>query len=587
MKVRLAKTAGFCMGVRKAMERVLLAANNSKEKVYTYGSLIHNPQVLELLKKRGIKTIEKLDGISSGTVVIRAHGIPHKERVAIRSSGLNIIDATCPRVGRVQGIVKGYTRKGYTPIIVGDKDHPEVIGLLGFSEGKGWVIDNPNAISTLPYLQKVVVVAQTTQNEDLFNRVVEKACRRFPECKVFNTICPSTLDRQAEVTELARSVEGMIIVGGKNSGNTQRLVRLAKSSGVKTFHVETEAELDRKTLSRLKSVGLTAGASTPNWVIKRVLRELEGLESTYEDKWRNFAYRSLQFLLRSNLYVALGAGALSFMSCLLQSIKPRPSYLLIAFLYTYAMHGLNHITDKDAEQLNDPARAGFYEKYRNYLIFSGIVAVSAALFVAIVFLGMLPFAFLVSITALGLLYNIPVVPWGQFKISQFRKLKDIPGSKTLSVAIGWGAVTSLIPAMDVGKIFFTSTLYAFLFVAILVYIRSGLFDISDIQGDQMVGKETIPIIMGEKKTLYLLKVLCGLLAMLLLLIPKAINPFLRYILLVPVAYMAMCLIAYQRRWILSGSIFEAVVETNFLLTGLAALVWYILFYELKFTIYFI
>lgn len=562
------------MGVRRAMETVLLAANDRREKIYTYGPLIHNPQVLALLKKRGIETIEKLDGISSGTIVIRAHGISPEGRALIRSSGLKIIDATCPRVGKVQSIVKRYTHRGYTPIIVGDKEHPEVSGLLGFTEGKGLVIDHPTQVSTLPPLEKVVVVAQTTQNQELFSEIVEKARQRFSDCKVFNTICYSTRNRQAEVSELAKSVEGMVVVGGKNSANTKRLADIAEASGAKTFHVETEAELDQDALSGLKSLGVTAGASTPNWVIKRVLRELEGLESKYEPKWRYVGYHFFQFLLRSNLYVALGAAALGYVSCLLQSIEPRSAYLLIAFLYTYAMHGLNHITDKDAEQLNDPARAGFYERHQSYVIFSGTIAVAAALFVALRLLGALPFAFLVSISALGLLYSIPIMPWIQFKTIQFKKLKEIPGSKTLFVAIAWGAVTSVVPAMDVNRIFSATTLYAFLFVTILVYIRSGLFDILDIQGDQMVGKETIPIIIGEKNTLYLLEALCGILAIASLLAPKArIASSLSYIVFIPIAYLVTCLIVYQRRWMLPGGKFEAIVETSFILAGLAAYLW--------------
>lgn len=577
MNVKVAKSAGFCMGVRKAMKTVLLAAGNRKETIYTYGALIHNPQVLRLLEKRGIKAIERLDGISSGTIVIRAHGIAPKERAIIKSSGLNIIDATCPRVARVQGIIKSYTHKGYIPIIVGEKDHPEVIGLLGFSEGKGWVIDHPDLILSIPYAEKVVIVAQTTQNEDLFMRVAEKAREKFPECKVFNTICDSTRHRQTEVTRLAKSVEGMIVVGGKNSGNTRRLTGIAQASGVKTFHVETEDELDKETLSQLKSIGVTAGASTPNWMIKRVLRELEGLRGTHESRWLHLTFRLIQFLLRSNVYVALGAGVLSLVSCLLQSITPRPSYFLIAFLYTYAMHSLNHITDKDAEQLNDPARAQFYEKYQNHFIISGVIAIATSLFLALRFLGVIPFTFLLGISILGLLYNIPIVPWGHLKASQFRKLKDIPGSKTLFVALAWGTVTSLIPAIDTNRVLSSSTLCAFLFVAILVYIRSGLFDILDIQGDQMVGKETIPILMGEKKTLHLLEILCGLLAISLILMPLAqVVPSLGYVLLIPLAYMAICLISYQGRWILPGSTFEALVDTNFLLAGLVTYFWYTL-----------
>ena len=196
MKVRLAKTAGFCMGVRRAMEIVLEAAHRHQDPIYTHGPLIHNPQVLRMLEKKGITVLGDPSGKKPGTVIIRAHGVPPQEFEKLEQAGFQVIDATCPRVIKVQAIIKRYAEEGYTPIIVGDQDHPEVIGLLGYSQNKGIVISDLRQLQQLPPLDRVIVVAQTTQDETLFQEVVEALKHRYPDLKVFNTICNATHERQ-------------------------------------------------------------------------------------------------------------------------------------------------------------------------------------------------------------------------------------------------------------------------------------------------------------------------------------------------------------------------------------------------------
>ncbi len=266
------------MGVRRAMELALEANYHYPDPIYTYGPLIHNPQVLRMLEKKGIHILDPNDGRQTGTVVIRAHGIPPQDHQKLKQTGFTIVDATCPRVIKVQAIIKKYAQEDYTPIIVGDRDHPEVIGLLGYSQGKGIVLTDPGQVDELPDLDRVIVVAQTTQDESLFQEVVEKLKRRFPGSLVFNTICNATHERQEEVRNLARQVDGLVIVGGYNSGNTRRLVGITKSVGTPCFHVETEDQLDKKEIGRFKTVGVTAGASTPNWMIRKVIQELQSLK---------------------------------------------------------------------------------------------------------------------------------------------------------------------------------------------------------------------------------------------------------------------------------------------------------------------
>ncbi|MEK7822223.1 MAG: 4-hydroxy-3-methylbut-2-enyl diphosphate reductase, partial [Planctomycetota bacterium] len=274
MKVKVAKTAGFCMGVKRAMDIVLDAAYTEKHKgatVYTDGPLIHNPQVLDLLQEKGIRTLKEGAELDKNRVVIRAHGITPSRKKEIESMGAKISDATCPHVMRVQNIIKRYSVQGYSTIIIGDSGHAEVVGLLGYAEGRGYVVGSMDDIDNLPPLEKVCVVAQTTQDKRLFQAATSRLKEKYKNCEVFETICGSTHDRQDEVINLCKSVDAMVVVGGRGSANTNRLVKICESEGVPTFHIETEAELNLGRLEDFEGVGVTAGASTPQWLLKRIV----------------------------------------------------------------------------------------------------------------------------------------------------------------------------------------------------------------------------------------------------------------------------------------------------------------------------
>ena len=242
---------------------VLKAINENQPKIYTYGPLIHNPQVLELLRERGIRILKPGEEIPAGLVVIRAHGIPLQERRLLEQAGGRIIDATCPRVAKVQAIIRRWAAKGCATLIVGDADHPEVRGLMGYTEARGYVVSTSRDVADLPDLSELIVVAQTTQSESQFEARVQEITARFPQAQIFNTICDATASRQAEVQELSRQAEALVVVGGRNSGNTQRLVEISQGTGIPTYHVETEQELDLVEISRYQTVAVTAGASTP------------------------------------------------------------------------------------------------------------------------------------------------------------------------------------------------------------------------------------------------------------------------------------------------------------------------------------
>jgi len=573
MSVKLAKTAGFCMGVRRAMD-IVLDAINEKEDVYTYGPLVHNPQAIEMLNSKGVKVIDGLDGVLSGTIVIRAHGITPEEQTKIEEKGLNVLNATCPRVMKVQSIIRRHAEKGYHIIIVGDKEHPEVVGLLGFSENKGTVVTSMEEVNQLPKdIERACVVAQTTQDVTEFKKISEEICKRFPDVIVFNTICDSTSKRQAEVICLAKKVDGVIVVGGRHSGNTRRLVKISESTGTPTFHLETEEELDEDELSGLNTIGVTAGASTPSWMINRVVDRIEDFQKKKKSFFSRFWLNLLGFLVNSNLYVAFGAGCLTYVSCLLQGITPRPSYFFIAASYVFSMHVLYYFTDKEAARFNDPGRAKFYERYKWIFVTVIVFSVQVSLFLSFR-MGWNAFLFLITISLLRLIYSVKIVPKSRSKILQYKKLKDIPGSKTVFISLAWGSLISILPALSVDHRIDLPACIAFFFVAVLVFVRSAFFDIMDIQGDRIVGKETIPIIIGENKTKSILKFLLGFIALILLSsYPLGLTPPLSYPLLACIIYAYAYILIYERKIISYGISLEAIVESNFILGWLVSLIW--------------
>lgn len=276
--VLVAKYAGFCWGVRRAFDRVMdtVKAKKEGESVYTYGPLIHNPQAVEQLESEGVAVIEDIPENFSGTVFIRTHGLSPSERQRLRCSGATICDATCPDVGIIQGIVRKYVRKGYNTIIVGNREHPEVVALLGYAEGNGVAVLSRDEIEHLPKEWKnVCVVAQSTQKEDKFEELVEDIKKIYPHAEIFNTICSSTTERQEEVRELSRLVDAMVVVGGYNSANTTKLAQISREMGAPTFHIETEEELKVNDFKNFQNIAVTAGSSTPSWLIDRVVKKLK------------------------------------------------------------------------------------------------------------------------------------------------------------------------------------------------------------------------------------------------------------------------------------------------------------------------
>jgi 4-hydroxy-3-methylbut-2-enyl diphosphate reductase len=572
MKILIAKTAGFCMGVRRAVDMVLDAPNKHEKPISTYGPLIHNPQVLNLLEQKGIFVINEIPDLGSGTILIRAHGVSPNTKDNLETAGFKIIDATCPHVIKVQTIIHKHAEQGYASIIIGDKDHPEVIGLLGYAGDKGYVVDNLNDLDLLPAFDRAIIVAQTTQNAFFFEEVKNWADRKFPHYKIFDTICDATAKRQAEVHSMADSVDALIVVGGQNSGNTQRLAEIARQVGKPTYHIEAESELDLKALSSARHIGITAGASTPNWIIKRICRTLESLQKKKKKSWYRFIFTIQRALLLTNIYVSIGAGCLCYACTKLLGITDYFPHVLISMLYVQSMHIFNNLTGTKADQYNDPDRAIFYNKNKILLALLAFIAGGAGLMTAYT-LGLIPFLILLTMSIMGLSYNLSLVP-KRFARLRFRRIRDMPGSKTILIAMAWGIVTSVLPSLSVSKTIPLSTALVLLWSLSLVFVRSAFFDILDMQGDRIVGKETIPIMIGEERTMRLLKSIlfinCGI-----LLLSSAFHLIssLGFAILFCPIFLFIALSAHERSYILPGFRLEFLVETHFVLAGVISFVW--------------
>lgn len=575
MKILIAKTAGFCMGVRRAVELVMDTPDEHQGPIYTFGPLIHNAQVLDLLESKGISILKEIPENGTGTVLIRAHGVPPKTKLRLKNAGFTVIDATCPRVIKVQSIISRHAKKGYASIIIGDRDHPEVIGLLGYAGQNGHVVANIDELASLPSFENAIAVAQTTQNTQVYTAAKKFIRENHPAYKIFDTICDSTERRQAEVMRLAAEVDAVIVVGGRNSGNTQRLVEIAENSNIKTYHVETEEDLnalDIKELASLKLVGITAGASTPNWIIKRVYKALESLQYRRAIGWRHAIFILQRTLLLTNLYVSMGAGCLCFACTRLLEIRPALPFAIIAMLYVQSMHILNHLTGRQSDQYNDPERASFYVKHRIFLTLLAIAAGGTGLLLAYT-KGIVSFSILLLMSLLGLTYNLRILPEGLTE-NRYRRLRDIPGSKTLLIAVAWGVVTSLLPSLYKANVPVMSVVTVFLWAIGIVFVRTAFFDTLDMQGDRLVGKETIPILLGEKRSLRLLK---SILLVLLVSFPAAslagLLPGLAYALSLCPVFIAGVILGYERNLMIPGIRLEFLMESQFVLAGMITLVW--------------
>ena len=276
LKVEIAEHAGYCYGVERALTLAKEAARSKPPPIRTLGPIIHNPQVVKSLVKIGVEAVDSVEDLKSGTMIIRTHGVDPQVIIDARRRGIKVVDATCPFVAKAQKRAAALKSEGYTVVIVGERNHPEVEGILSRVEGNALVVEKASDVEQLGD-KKVGVVVQTTQSVKNLKQIVSVLLPKTADLKVFNTICSATSQRQAAARKLADKADAMVVVGGKNSANTTRLAQICLERNPRTYHIETAEELDPIWFEGCELVGLTAGASTPDWLLEEVREALASL----------------------------------------------------------------------------------------------------------------------------------------------------------------------------------------------------------------------------------------------------------------------------------------------------------------------
>lgn len=277
MEIIIAKNAGFCFGVKRAVDMTKNELQKVNTTIYSYGPLVHNKQAVAALESEGLITIEDYEGIEEGTVIVRSHGIPKSVAERIKELNHNLVDCTCPYVLSVHKKVEDYSNKGYDIIIIGDAKHPEVIGINGWCGNKAYIINSEEEAFSLPNFQKVCVVSQTTNRFEKFDQLSKIVAKKAEEMILYNTICNATKVRQESVEVVSKKVDAMVVIGGIDSSNTKKLAEISRKYCKNVFHIETIEDLSLQDIQNFNTIGITAGASTPDWIIKEAVEAMDNL----------------------------------------------------------------------------------------------------------------------------------------------------------------------------------------------------------------------------------------------------------------------------------------------------------------------
>jgi 4-hydroxy-3-methylbut-2-enyl diphosphate reductase len=476
----------------------------------------------------------------------------------------------------VQRIIEEHANQGYSTVIVGDEGHAEVIGLLGYANGNGYVISSPDDIPGLPDMEKVCVVAQTTQEMRTYALTVEKLKERYKNNEIFETICSSTTKRQKEVISLSKSVDAMIVVGGRNSANTNRLAQISAQEGTPTFLIESEEELELKKLADFGSVGVTAGASTPNWLIQNIVDKVQAVQAEETGRIRGFFEKTTNFLTGSFTYIAIGAASLSYASSTLLGLGPKLSSCAIATLLLFSMYVLNHFANKKAVAIKEPSKAKLYERHQGLFESLGFVAAVTSLVLAFM-VNIEVFICVFIAIIFGFAYRISIIPKRFYSIIRYSSLEQIPGSKEVFISMAWAVSVGLIPFLGTTVHYLSALPVVLTFTFSITFIRTVLLDVKDVQGDKMIGREAISIAIGKRNTQINLIVILAVLAVLLIVSPiLGWTSSFSFYLLPCVIYACVYLYLYHKRLIPSGVAFEAITDFNFILAGIMVVIWHLL-----------
>ncbi len=493
----MARHSGFCMGVRNAVLKIVDELNSSDENIFVYGPLIHNPQSIEVLRKRGLITINSLDEIKDKQVAIRTHGIPLSENREIRGKAARTINLTCSRVAKVQSIIKKYSRDGYFTIIVGDRDHAEVIGLKSYAGSGVFVVSHKDDIDRIPLSEKYIVVSQTTHERAQFEDIVNAIKMSFTNVNVIDTICDSTRLRQDDVIEaIKKGIDTLVVVGGKNSANTSRLAKIGIDNGIKTFHIETDDELKTADFKNSNYVLVTAGASTPGWIINNVLEKLYTIKYSKSNVFTKTLKMYFEFLVRSNIISSIAAFIMVLIAQKFAGLQPEYKSGIIASLYIFIMYSVNNYFDRHFLVKSNSYKYSVYKNFGLLLLSLSILAFFISLYLAYTLSPLLMYTILLPYF-FGIIYSAPFSKSIIKKIN-WKVFKKLYSSKIIT-SFGWLVGVIYVPyfMQGVGALEYTAMA---LFFCLFIFLRNTIIDLVAFQGDLILGRDTLATWLGIKKT---------------------------------------------------------------------------------------
>lgn len=468
MRIVVAQHAGFCPGVNLAIDKVIELASKSKKRIVTLGQIIHNNEVIQELEKQGIKAVDDIDEIEdpqNTILVIRAHGIPPQLEQKIKEKNIDYVDATCPLVKNLHRIIQRYREEGYKTIIFGDKNHAEVIGLIGYAGEECIVISSIEEAEKLPQLEKVNLVSQTTQEEDAFLKVAKIVKKKAKELIVSNTICEPTKNRQRETKTFASQSDLVIVVGGKHSANTKRLYEICKSLSKKAVLVENETEITPDLFENVETLFITAGASTPKWMIDRVGNKVKKL-TTKKDKISLI----IDYLISSGVNQLISFASVIKVSSELLKIKLDIFHIIPSISALTFAHLVNRVINIKDDVVRKTLLDEYSKTTKISLFILGIISLILSL-QDIVFATMI-----ISFNLASILYK---------KISS----KRLRISKDIAISLGWLYIFVAVPSAISKSLSLKEILITSLFILSLAGIRNKILKLLYLHSDAISEKK--------------------------------------------------------------------------------------------------
>ncbi|MEK6795271.1 MAG: 4-hydroxy-3-methylbut-2-enyl diphosphate reductase [Spirochaetota bacterium] len=568
MRIEIGKYAGFCRGVKHAVDTVFQVAR-STDNVLTDGELIHNPQTLSQLTEHGVRELSGSDDLSGNTVIVRAHGITPERMHELKSRAKHVVNLTCRDVAKVQGIIKKHDASGGAVVIFGKADHPEVIGLRGFAR-TSYVVQNEADVASLPVLTKPLFVSQTTMEMAAFAALAERMAARFPGIVIINTICNATELRQREVAEMAARNDCIIVVGGAASSNTKRLVEIAART-VTTFAVESAEAIHTLDLRKkgYRRIGITAGASTPDWLIEEVASAVR--ENASHPLFR-IAEDILRFIIYTNLFPAAGVLLIPFAVADITGRRYPINIALIAALYYFAMSVFNNYTNRAGLRASDRIRYDFVYRFRIVFLVA-FLASGGAVVAASYLYGLNIFMLTAFAVVLGLGYNASYLPMpgGERRLLFFR-LKNVPAFKSLVISTALTVLVNGLIIVDDRSVLIDHH-FAFLFSGALVFCvmftRQTLLELKTAQSDRIAGVTGLLSLVRPRHLMISLIVLqaCMLAAMTAGII-AGLYPLQKIVYFIPVLFNGVLILFARNRTILrSKYAYEFLIDSNLWITG--------------------